>query len=142
MRRSSGLKRTQMRRKPRPRAPLSDIPRQAFRAAARAQRACAVTGSTGPWDAHHVIERGHLKRTWPDHEWSPENALRLSKRVHERHTTATERVPLRCLTDENLAFAVGLMGVAAHGYLTRRYAGHDERLELLIAELGAPDACG
>lgn len=142
MRRTSPLKRTTMRQKRRRRQPVQIELKRAFRAAALAQRVCAVTGSNGAWDAHHVIEAQELRRRGGDDLWNTRNALRLARRVHERHTTATELVPLKALTDENLEFAVDLMGLSAYVYLTRHYAGRDERLELLIAELGAPDACG
>lgn len=113
-----------------------------FWLAALAQGCCAVTGYTGrDWQAHHVVERQELRRR-RENEWDPRGALRLERRVHERHTDAVRRVPLRCLTDENIAYAIELMGVGAHPYLKRYYSGHDERLELAIAELGAPDACG
>lgn len=115
---------------------------QVFWEAARDQGRCAVSGYAGrDWQAHHVVERQELHRRRED-EWDPRNALRLKRRVHEQHTIAKERIPLKCLTDENIRYAVELMGVAAHPYLKRYYSGHDERLELAIAELGAPDAAG
>lgn len=112
-----------------------------FWEAARDQRVCAVTHTAGPWDAHHVIEKQELRRRGVD-VWDPRNALRVIKPVHERHTLAVKRIPLRCLTDENLRFAFEVMGLAAHPYLHRLYWGEDERVEQLVSIYGAPDACG
>lgn len=127
-------------RKARRRA-VDEEARLAFREAGRAQGVCQVSGSRGPWDAHHVIEAQELRRRQTD-EWDSRNVLRVSRRVHEQHTLAVKRIPLRCLTDENVAYAFELMGLAAYPYLRRFYDGHDERVELALAELGAPDACG
>lgn len=149
LKRRSGLKRNAtMRQKMRART-RRDVPPgqrppevQAFWEAARDQGVCAVTGYRGrDWEAHHVVEAQELRGRRVN-EWDPRNALRLSRRVHERHTLALKRVPLNCLTDENIEYAVELMGVGAYPYLKRYYSGHDERLELAIAELGAPDAAG
>ena len=109
--------------------------RQAFRDAARFQGICAVAGHRGPWDAHHVVEAKWLKVNAPTLLWDPRNALRLSKRVHERHTNWVRRVPLKALRDENIAFAFSVMGAGAYDYLRRHYAGPDERIELALAEV-------
>lgn len=113
----------------------------AFWWAARNQRVCAVTRTGGPWQAHHVIERQWLRQRGLD-EWDPRNALRVLTPVHTRHTDAVKRIPLRCLTDENLDYAFELMGLAAHLYLHRHYSGEDPRVVRLVAQFGAPDAAG
>lgn len=112
-----------------------------FWEAARDQKVCAVTGTRGPWDAHHVVERQWLRQRGLD-EWDPRNALRVIKPVHARHTSAVKRIPLRCLTEESVSYAFELMGLAAHPYLHRHYEGEDPRVEKLVAQFGAPDACG
>lgn len=99
-----------------------------FVEAAREQRVCAVTGKSGPFDPHHVVEKSWLKR-----EGLPlddrRNALRLSPDVHANHTTGMEQVPQRCLTDANIEYAFEVMGVRATDYLARKYSGSDPRVE-------------
>lgn len=100
---------------------------------ARAQRVCAVTGLQGEFDPHHVVEKQWLRQHGLD-PWDPRNALRLSTIAHARHTNAFKRVPMKCLRDENIAFAFEVMGPGAHFYLRRRYTGYDPRVELALAE--------
>lgn len=138
-RRSLSMRRSELKRKsgmknsrPRSRPPLTRLPAQFFREAAQAQRVCAVTGSTGKWDAHHVVEAAWLRRNAPDSVFDQRNALRLLKRVHERHTNAYQRVPLVALRAENIAFAFDVMGPAAYDYLKRHYSGEDPRIEAAL----------
>lgn len=128
--RTSTLKRG--RRKPRV-TPGGFKPHQ-FRQAAQMQIACAVTGSTGPWDAHHVIESQEVGRRGGD-RYEPRNALRLSYLAHNQHTSAMRSVRLTELRDENVDYAFELMGPAAYPYLIRMYDGTDVRVERAIAEL-------
>lgn len=51
-------------------------------------------------------------------------------------------MPLSAISDAVIEFAFELMGLAAYVYLRRMYDGFDERVELAVAEYGAPDACG
>lgn len=146
MKRTAPLERSRLARKsklgrgrPRPKTPITNPARAAFRAAASAQVLCAVTRRGGPWHPHHVIEAQEIKRRGGD-EWDPRNALRLSVRAHERHTLAVRRVELKQLRDENVEFAFELMGTAAYVYLGRMYSGFDPRVELALAELEARDA--
>lgn len=104
-----------------------------FWEAARAQGICQVTGKCGPWDSHHVIEKDWLRRHGKD-PWDPRNALRILDGIHANHTGAHERIPMRCLRQENIDFAFETMSAGAHFYLRRRYAGYDERVELALAE--------
>jgi hypothetical protein len=129
--RSSPLKRSSkgLRRKSKPKRTAEEvIAHQEFVMAAREQRVCAVTGKSGPFDPHHVVEQQWLKR-----EGLPvddrRNALRLSPDVHANHTTGVKQVPQRCLTDENIEYVFEVMGVRAKDYLDRKYDGTDPRVE-------------
>lgn len=106
-----------------------------FYAEGQHQLCCAKCESVGPFEVHHVIQGQRCRREGaPRH--SPDNALRLCAKsataCHERHTTHQELVPLRCLRDENIAFAVRHLGPGpAYVYFTTYYAGADERLDQL-----------
>lgn len=144
----SGLKRKGMKRKPPARrsGSLASIAREVritqgrqFREAARSQRACAACGRADrPWEAHHVVEKGHLKREGIGDLMHPDNALRLCEYpCHAQHTNAHKRLALSCLTDRNIAYAVILLGEqTAHNYLTRHYAGSDPRVDALLRNDG------
>lgn len=148
LKRGKPLKRSSIKRKPKPRRAPAEQERliretRAFREEARRQRVCAVCGRTAnipgegpnPWEAHHVITRSFLKRNRLA-EFHPDNSLRLcSYPCHALHSTAALRIPLTCLTDRNVAYAVRLLGEAkAHDYLTRHYTGTDPRVEALLEE--------
>ncbi len=129
--RSSPLKRSSkgLRRRPKPkRTEAEQLAHTDFVEAARRQRVCAVTGKGGAFDPHHVVEQQWLKR-----EGLPlddrRNALRLNPDVHANHTTGAAKVPLRCLTDENVEYVFEVMGVRAMDYLERKYDGTDPRVE-------------
>lgn len=108
-----------------------------FHAEARYQLCCAACGSTGPWEAHHVLSQQHCRRaSAPRH--SPDNALRLcaktSAACHERHTNHQQRLPISCLRDANLAFLCRWLGPGgAYEYLGRYYSGTDARRDALLA---------
>jgi len=101
------------------------VSRRAHKQAARFQRVCAVTGQRGPFHPHHVVREQDVRYLDPH---DPRNALRLNPGVHWNHHHATERIPLICLTDDNLAFAYEEFGPAAYEYLRRHYAGEDARV--------------
>lgn len=134
IKRGAGLKQTRRRK-------VDQVKRDLFREAAQAQKCCQVSNSGGPWDPHHVIEKQEIRKRGGD-IWDTRNALRISERVHSQHTLAVKRIPIKKLRDENIEFAFELMGLAAYVYLRRMYDGFDERVELAVAEYGAPDACG
>lgn len=136
-RKGGGLRRKPMKRTPpKPMSLRMRLLKEAFRDEARGQRCCAVCGTTDePWDAHHVIEKAYLaKHRWP--LYVPENALRLCRRCHERHTLRTEKVPMTALTDENVEYAIILMGEPrAEDYFRRNYEGWDTRFTRLALAL-------
>lgn len=90
------------------------------------------------WEVHHVLSKQHCRRYQaPRH--SPDNALRLCAKspdaCHERHTTHQELLPVACLRDENIAFAVRWLGVGpALVYFETYYAGTDPRLDHLLEQ--------
>lgn len=120
------------------------IETRAFKEAARRQQVCALCGkeatNSNPWEAHHVITQSFLKREHLD-QWHPDNSLRLCQApCHDQHTRAFIRLPLRCLTDRNIAYAVALLGEEkAHTYLTRHYTGKDPRVDRLTEGLEYED---
>lgn len=106
----------------------------AFRAEAKSQRCCAVCGSRGGYDAHHVIEKSHL-REWGLPQYVAANCLRLCGDCHRRHTERSKKVPLSALRNENIDYAAVLLGAGkAYNYLSRRYAGTDPRVTDLLEE--------
>lgn len=118
------------------REPLSDEEweqRGLFAGAAMKQRCCAVCGQGGQFDAHHVVEKQYLKKNKLP-LWDERNALRLCTRCHHQHTVRSKKVPLGALTQENIDYAVLLLGDYASDYLTRRYDGQDPRLEKAQAD--------
>lgn len=150
LKRGSGPKRRKkgMRREPRKRTPAErerdKIEQRAFKEEARRQRVCAVCGRAGndekgnpvPWEAHHVITKAYLKR-YGHPLWHPDNSLRVcSEPCHGQHTRGFKRMPLSCLTDRNIAYAVTLLGEPkAHEYLTRHYSGEDPRVDALLDDM-------
>lgn len=99
--------------------------------------ACAVCGNRAV-QSHHVIYAQHVRAHKGDVD-ARENLLPLCVGCHERHHTAAERIPFTYLTDENVAFARDLLGLAAFDYFTRRYftESGDDRLYGLLEERAA-----
>jgi hypothetical protein len=112
---------------------------ESFRAEAKWQGVCAVTGKGGAFQAHHVVERQELKRRGLP-EWDPRNALRLAPRAHDRHTLAVRRVKTKELTDDNIEYAFEVLGDAAQDYLRRYY--DDDEPDLRIGPLHPCEDCG
>lgn len=121
------------------------------------QRVCAVTqrlsgwngpGREGqPYQIHHVLLEQRVERHWGvaytlAHKYDTRNALRIATWVHELHHTASKRIELRFLRDENIAYAFELLGPAAYDYFKRHYAGWDPRVELALAEAEARNELG
>lgn len=69
---------------------------------------CAVSGAWAD-DAHHVIPKQSLKRrNLHAHLWDARNGIPLARRVHERHTTAVERIERSALPPAAEEFAAEL----------------------------------
>lgn len=54
------------------------------------------------WQAHHPTAKDELP---PSRKWDPDNGIVLCRRHHERHESATERVPFNRLPDRAVRFA-------------------------------------
>lgn len=118
---------------------------ESFHLEARFQRACAVCGATGEFDAHHVVERQELRRRGLP-EWDTRNALRLCQilgavggNCHSGQSTGLRRVRLDQLRDENLEYAFEALGAFAYFYLRRRYVGEDSRVEAAYMQASAEE---
>jgi 5-methylcytosine-specific restriction endonuclease McrA len=93
------------------RKPKTDDEKQAARAWALPVKAkpCRRCGSRDLVEAHHVIGKSQLKRLGHHHLlWDERNAMPLCRRCHERHETATDRIPRTLLTEANRDFASDL----------------------------------
>jgi hypothetical protein len=108
----------------------------------RWQAYCAHCGflkrpqAVSEWEVHHVVAKQHC-RLYGAPLHSPDDALRLcaksARSCHALHTTHQILLPLACLRDENIAFAVHWLGAArAFVYLHRNYSGADPRLSALL----------
>ena len=108
--------------------------RESFRETARLQRCCAVCGSMGSWQAHHVVSQQKLKREGEGWRlWDERNALRLCCAVpfgcHAQHENAVRRVRVSELTKDSLDFAFEALGEFAYDYLQRYYRCDDTTRE-------------
>lgn len=109
----------------------SESPAHDFHEAAALQGLCqnsACGRSTYVWDAHHVVEKKYLKKHGLP-LFDPRNALRLCESCHSRHTTASQRIPMESLRDENIDYAFEILGAYAYDYLHRYYDGTDGRVQ-------------
>lgn len=96
---------------------------------------CRVPGcSSRGWDPHHVVLKQHVSREHGD-VWDPLNALSVCRSHHDRHHGAERwRIPTGCLRNENILFAVNLLGAdRALFYLRHRY--DDSERDPRIAQL-------
>lgn len=106
-----------------------------FVQAAEGQRVCAVCGMGGTFfDPHHVVEKKWLKSMGLPF-WHPDNALRLCRMCHDKHTSASVRVPLAKIGTRNISYALSVLGSYAADYLARYYGGGDERVEVLARQI-------
>lgn len=90
--------------------------------------------STGWVPAAPVVpvefERRSLKQLLAD----PRNLADVTPACHGAHHGGSRRLPCRVLPDSVFEFAVELFEApGAYAYLSRRYAGPDPRLDLLVA---------
>lgn len=90
-----------------------------FRAAAGAQVVCGGCGSGGKWHPHHVILEQILEREGLP-IYNGMNALRLCIACHADHH-GTHKLKVRQLRDENLQYAVWMLGLRGVDMLRRYY---------------------
>lgn len=104
-----------------------NLTRASFKDEARFQKVCAVAAEdcgdvTGPWHPHHVVYEQHVVAVDPRLRHDPDNALRITVTCHGRHHAGLRRIRTRELRDENIDFAVRLLGAGkAVNYLRRYY---------------------
>lgn len=114
-----------------------------FREEARWQTVCAYCGKTGPFQAHHVVDKAKLR----DHcglsgnaLYDTRNALRLCEgldtaRCHFQFENRRIAITTKMLTDDNIAYAFEKLGPYAADYLRAEYddTDRDPRIELALA---------
>lgn len=106
---------------------------KSFHDEARYQRACANCGATGPFHAHHVVDKQTLRNILrcekrDNRLYDTRNALRLcdgldGNRCHMNMEwgNGTLRVHTDKLTDDNIAYAFEVLGDWAADYLRQQY---------------------
>jgi hypothetical protein len=120
------VKRTALRRKPKPRKQPAELERmEAFWAAAMHQGPCAVCGSRAALVAHHVVTQQHIRRADGD-VWDPRNALPLCSGpagCHDAHHSRQRPIPVSCVPTAALDFADELLGTdGAYAFFGRYYS--------------------
>lgn len=110
--------------------------RQSFVNEARWQRVCAVCGSTGSFQAHHVVYEQHLRSDRLP-KYTTLNALRIcatgAGTCHGDHHSGKRRIKVSELTEANLLYAFAIYGAYAADYLRRYY--HDDADPRLVGML-------
>lgn len=99
---------------------------------------------------HHAITKEEIKRVHrttlrEGHASRPLKVLLADERnlvpaahvCHGSHHAASQRYRLDMLPDSVFEFAAEVLRERAHGYLRRRYAGEDARLDALELEVVA-----
>jgi 5-methylcytosine-specific restriction endonuclease McrA len=92
---------------------------------------CTACGSRDRLALHHCVYRQHVRAVDGD-VWDPRNALTLCPSCHAYHHGRGRVLALPVLPDSVFEFAAEVLGARAYGYLRRRYAGDDARLDLLL----------
>lgn len=83
--------------------------------------------------SHHVTYEQELrKRGLPLYDRL--NLMELCMDCHFSHHNRSKVIPLMMLSDDHLDYAFAKLGAYAYDYLTRRYAGEDDRLESRLEE--------
>lgn len=89
--------------------------------------------------AHHCVYEQEVRRAGGD-RWDKRNRLMLCVGCHMSHHQRTRPIALSVLPDSVIEFAAETLGTGpAYEYLTRRYAGADERVERLLVEHDYPE---
>lgn len=89
---------------------------------ARSQRVCRRCGSTGAFQAHHVVAKQTLKRERAP-LYDPRNSMRLCVNCHMSFEGGGVEITLASLTQQEICFAFEALGSGAGVHLERRYAG-------------------
>jgi hypothetical protein len=114
-----------------------------FHLEARFQVVCALCGSTGRFQAHHVVDKATLGTHCGldgDDLYDTRNALRLcegleTKRCHMQFENRRVTITTAMLTDDNIEYAFEKLGAYAADYLRREYddSAADPRIERKLA---------
>jgi 5-methylcytosine-specific restriction endonuclease McrA len=99
---------------------------------------CRVCGSRWKLQGHHTLYRQHLRAEGAD-EWDLRGQLTVCGRCHRDHHAAVKRIPVSALRDDNIVFALDLLGERAIGYIGRYYfddGSLEERLDAATAISG------
>jgi hypothetical protein len=106
---------------------------KSFRMEARAQIVCAYCGKARPFQAHHVVDKGELKKVGLKGNalYDTRNALRLCEditqfiqgRCHYQFENRRIRIATWMLKDCNIEYAFEVLGAYAFDYLTQEYVG-------------------
>jgi hypothetical protein len=100
-----------------------------FRSEAKWQRACALCGRGGSFQAHHVVDKATLKTRCHlagEALYDTRNALRLcegldTNRCHMQFENRRVEITTAMLTDDNIDYAFEALGIYAYDYLRREY---------------------
>lgn len=112
-----------------------------FHAEARWQRCCLNCHATGPFHAHHVVDKAELKKAGvrASDLYDTRNAMRLCEgldgsRCHLQFENRRLRIPTSKLLDEHIEYAFEALGPYAYDYLRQEYddAQEDPRLKLAL----------
>jgi hypothetical protein len=130
------VKRSRIRSRPKPREDEAErIAHDLFRQEAQKQRCCQMCGNAqSGWHPHHVIYAQHLKLEGHP-VYDTRNAMRLCVECHASHHNRSIVIPLFKLRDMHIEYAFLKMGAKAHYYLSQRYEGQDERLDIWLAKV-------
>lgn len=103
----------------------------AFWEEGRWQASCAVRDcpdKPGSWDVHHVCYAQHVRAIDPSQVDDPRNSLRVTNGgfklggCHGRHHGRQRKIKVSELRDDNIVFAIELMGRGpAQNYFERYY---------------------
>lgn len=108
---------------------------KSFRLEARSQIVCAYCGKARPFHAHHVLDKGELRKhgITGNAAYDTRNALRLCDdlragiegRCHLQFENRRIEIACKKLRDSNIAYVFEVMGRAALDYLRQEYTEVD-----------------
>lgn len=115
---------------------------KSFREEARYQGLCALCGMSGPFHAHHVVDKAKLRDRCGlrgNDLYDPRNAMRLCEgldgnRCHMNFENRVVKITTKMLSDQNIEYAFEKLGAYAADYLRAEYDDSDPdfRIELAL----------
>jgi hypothetical protein len=110
---------------------------ESFRLEARSQIVCAKCGESGPFHAHHVVDKQTLRRYGQTGrlQYDTRNALRLcspgnANNCHLQSEGPNLKLKTGMLTDASIEYAFEILGAYAYDYLRREYDDSAEDIRL------------